>query len=474
MRKFLFLFFLLFAIAGLSGQSKIKVHLPGAENMLAYVWTYSDYISYTKTAIGTYNIDSKGNLEFTIYPGGLKPVYIQINFFHITFFVEKGKNYEVAVVPIDYSDLAYFPKSSITYLMPERKIIKPAKKDFNKGLTEVNRLFAEFTDSNYLALIRGFNTPLLVDSFTRVVNNFVDSFDNKNLRGYTDYQLAELGLLSHRLSNKMVVDSFFANGKLDLNNPYSMRFFNSYWSNYLMMKGTGYTPFQLDSVINRVRSYAALSALLGNDPLLQDSLLRELVIIRNIPQLYTNRRFNKKALEDILSDISGSKLSKAHQFIATNVRKQMLARNTGSPAFDFSFITTEGDTIKLKSFEGKYLYLNIWDTDCPECLAEMELTKELYQDFDDIIDFVSISVDGDTAFMRKYIEEREFQWTFAHIGTNFQFLYDYQVDILPRYILIDKNGRSEMWNAPAPSKHFSDIFLKMLNDKKGNLNLEQR
>jgi hypothetical protein len=48
------------------------------------------------------------------------------------------------------------------------------------------------------------------------------------------------------------------------------------------------------------------------------------------------------------------------------------------------------------------------------------------------------------------------------------------VDILPRYILIDKNGRIEMWNAPAPSKHFSDIFLKMLNDKKGNLNLEQR
>jgi thiol-disulfide isomerase/thioredoxin len=474
MRKYLLLFFLLFGGVTAISQSKISVHLPGAENMKAYVWTYSDYVSYSKTPIGIYDIDSKGNLEFKFYPGELKPVYIQINFFHITFFVEKGKDYKVAVEQLDYSNPDYFPKNSIAYLIPETKITKPENADFNKGLIKINRMFAEFTDSNYLALIRGFNTPLLVDSFTRVVEHFVDSFGNKNLRGYADYQLAELGLLSHRFSNEMVVDSFFTNGKPDLHNPYSMRFFNSYWSNYLLMKGTGYSPFQLDSVINHVRSYAALSALLGKDPLLKDSVLRELVIIRNIPQLYTNRRFNKKALEDILSDISGSKLRKEHQFIATNVRKQMLARNTGSPANDFSFTTLDGDTINLKSFEGKYLYLNIWNTDCPECLAEMELTKELYQDFDDIIDFVSISVDGDTAFMRKYIAQREFQWTFAHIGTGFQFLYDYQVDILPRYILIDKKGRIEMWDAPAPSKHFSDIFLKMLNDKKGNLNLEQR
>ncbi len=237
------------------------------------------------------------------------------------------------------------------------------------------------------------------------------------------------------------------------------------------MKGKGYSPFQIDSVINKEQSYQALSALLAKDPLLKDSVLRELVIIRNIPQLYANRKFNKKALINILYDISGSKVKTEHQIIASNVRKQLTSLQVGSPAPDFEFIDIKGNKFKLSDFEGYYVYLNVWNTECPDCLAEMQYTKELFEEYDDIIVFISISVDADTSVMKEYIEHREFAWTFAHIDQNYTFLNNYHISILPRYILINKEAEIEMLNAPSPSNHFSDYFLKMLNDKKGNLKI---
>ena len=474
MRTLFISFLIIFSLQAALSQSRIKVFMPGAEHKTAFVWTYTDYISYTKKVIGYFPVSAKGSIDFKVYAGNLMPVYVQIDFVRINFFIEPGKNYEIRIEKTDYSKPELFPKSSIGYLSPVFRIVKPEKQDFNKGMKHAAKLFAEFVDSNYLALVRGLNTKFLVDSFANVIETYADSFDNKNLDDYIGFQMAELRLLNHDYSEAMVVKQFFDSKKMNLHNPFVMRYFNSFWSNYLVMKGKGYSPFQLDSVINREQSYAALSALLENDPLLKDDTLRELVIIRNIPQMYANRRFDRKALADILSDISASKLRKEHQFIATNVRKEMLQRQAGSPAPEFGFIDLAGDSIDLKKYEGMYVYLNIWDTECPECLAEMEYEKELYEDFDDIIAFVSISVDADTAFMRQYVKSREFKWQFAHIDTQLKFLYDYRVDVLPRYILINKEGKIEWWNAPAPSKHFQDMFLKMLNDKKGNLNLEQR
>ena len=473
MKKTLLLFFAFLLSAALTAQSNIRIHFPGAGKQKAIVWTYADYISYTKKFLGTYDIDANGDFEFKNYAGSVKPLYVQVKFMRFSFFAEPGKDYVIQVRKTDFNNPELYPKNTIAYIDPGYSIIKPRDRELNQGLEQVNEMFSSFVDSNYLFLIRGQNTKHLVDSFAGIITHLTDSFHNRFLDDYVDFQMAELRLLNHDYSYRMVVDKFFSGKKLDLNNPYLMKFFNSFWSNYLTTKAQGFSPTQLDSVINHVQSYQALSALVGRDPLLKDSILRELVIIRNIPQMYSGRRFTKNALVDILSDIARSNLRREHQFIATNVRKRMLQRQTGSPAPDFRFTTIDGKEITLERLKGKYVYLNIWNTECEQCLAEMEYTKELYQDFDDIIAFVSISVDQDTAFMSKYAREREYQWSISPIGDELKFLYDYNVDVLPRYILLDKKGRIEMWNAPAPSNHFSDYFLKMLNDKKGNLELQR-
>lgn len=470
-RFFISFLLFLFTLSAFS-QSKIKVHFPGAENQTIHIWTYEDYISHTKKDLGTYKVNRKGNFSVELTFKHPTPIYIQVQYMRLQLFIEPQRDYEIDIDPIDFSNRDYYPKTVIGFLSPNFKITKPIEHELNEGIQGVKKLFSAFVDSNYLSLVRGQNTHALVDTFSRELDNYVNSFGNKYLHDFVDYQLVELRLLSREYSNKMVVDKYFASGKLNLDDPYAMNFFNTFWSNYILMKGKEYSPFQLDSVINKEQSYQALSALLSHDPLLKDSILRELVIIRNIPQLFANQNFSKKALIHILYDISRSKISAQHREIATNMSQRMSSLQLGNDAPDFKFTDLHGNPFQLSDFEGKYIYLNIWNTECPDCLADMEYTKELFEEFDDIIVFISISVDADTSYMHNYIKSREFQWTFAHLDNNFKFLTDYSVSNLPRYILLNKEGKIEMLHAPSPSNHFSDYFLKMLNDKKGNLRLK--
>ena len=467
--KFFLSIILLMIISLGFSQSRIKVHFPGAEKKTAHVWGYSDFISFTKTELNVIQIDKKGNFEFKIYLNNPKPIFIQVDFTRIQLYIEPKRDYIIEINAVDFRDAELYPKNVIGYLSPEFKIIEPTEHELNRGLEKSKELFSSFVDSNYLSLIRGQNVKFLVDSFANVVDTFLANYNNQYLKNYVEPEMAQLRLLSHDYSQKMVVDKYFAGKNLNLDDPNAMGFFNSFFSNYLLTKGKGYTFLQLDSVINIQRSYQALFALLDNDPLLSDPVLRELVIIRNVQQLYSNRKFDQSAILDILSDISRSKLRTEHRKIATNVRKRLITYEKGSKVPDFEFVDIEGQSFKLSDFEGMYVYINVWDTECESCLAEMEFTKTLFEDFDDVIKFISISVDANDEVMKSYIKSREFQWTFAPLGENYQFLNDFEIGTLPRYILIDKEGKIENINAPSPSNRFSDYFLKMLNDKKGNL-----
>jgi hypothetical protein len=69
-----------------------------------------------------------------------------------------------------------------------------------------------------------------------------------------------------------------------------MDFFSSFWSKYLLVKLTGLRYGELDSVVN-LGSYSSLTRLVEKDPLLKDVQIREMVIMRNIIQMYSSYRF---------------------------------------------------------------------------------------------------------------------------------------------------------------------------------------
>lgn len=121
---------------------------------------------------------------------------------------------------------------------------------------------------------------------------------------------------------------------------------------------------------------------------------------------------------------------------------------------------------KLKDLEGKYVYIDIWATWCGPCIAEIPDLKEKEKKYHDKnIEFVSISIDEmkDNDKWKKIVEEKELGGIqlLADNAWKSQFVKDYKINGIPRFILIDPSGKIVSADAPRPS---DDKLVKTFDD----------
>lgn len=461
----------LFLLIGMAAQSKtqIQVHFPGSKGHKAFLWVYEDLVSYREILLGETISDSHENILFSLNNKNIITVKIQVEFFKIEFFVKPNASYVIEMDTVDMSNRDFYPKQIIGYLSPNFSITQPTKNEINAEMESVNRAFADFFDSNYVYLYQNRLPQQSLSKFMKDIDSLRMASSSDFVKRHIDIQKSQLNLMLRKTGTPLIVKEYFNGDKIAYNDKIYMDFFNSFWSKYLLVGIQGLRYGTLDSVINNARSYNALIRLIKNDPLLKDPKLRELVVLRNLIEMYSDWRFNKAAIQDILSDISAKGLTPENKMIAVNIRKSLMQYDN-KKAPDFKLPDMEGNEWFTKeSFNDKYVYLNIWNEKCPKCLANMDYEKELFLDMDDIIYFVSVYVGPDTATAKKVIKKRDYNWTQLYYNEDFEFLKNYKMELFPYYILLDKEGKIEWFPAKLPSENFSDFFIEMLNKKKGNL-----
>lgn len=128
--------------------------------------------------------------------------------------------------------------------------------------------------------------------------------------------------------------------------------------------------------------------------------------------------------------------------------------NTVSPSFDY--VNFKGGKTKLEDLRGKYVYIDVWATWCGPCRAEIPHLKKIEEKYHNKkIEFVSISVDTkkDYEKWKKFVTEKELGGIqlFADSDWNSQFIKEYNINGIPRFILIDPQGKIVNANADRPS-----------------------
>jgi len=141
---------------------------------------------------------------------------------------------------------------------------------------------------------------------------------------------------------------------------------------------------------------------------------------------------------------------------------QVLRKGKDSPEFDYENFV--GGNTKLKEFRGKYVYIDVWATWCGPCKAEIPSLKEKEAKYHGKnLEFVSLSIDQENArkTWRDMIEEKELGGTqlIADNAWESQFVQDYQIKGIPRFILVDPEGKIVSADAPRPS---DDAFDKKM------------
>ncbi len=136
----------------------------------------------------------------------------------------------------------------------------------------------------------------------------------------------------------------------------------------------------------------------------------------------------------------------------------------GDVSPDFNFVNYKGGMTSLKDLRGNYVYIDVWATWCGPCKQQIPYLKKLEEEFKNKpIKFVSISVDDArrNGGSRKKAEEKWRKFVkdnklggiqlFSDAGWQATFIKKYGIRGIPRFILIDKEGKILDPNAARPN-----------------------
>jgi cytochrome c biogenesis protein CcmG, thiol:disulfide interchange protein DsbE len=149
--------------------------------------------------------------------------------------------------------------------------------------------------------------------------------------------------------------------------------------------------------------------------------------------------------------------------------------DAGSRAPDYTAFSLAGDSVRLSSFAGDVVLLNIWATWCAPCVYEMPALQRLHDELAPAgLRIVAVSVDAPAgafgAFGQPGGNVREFR---DRYGLSFKILHDpsgriqsrYQVNGLPTTFIIDREGRIQRkilgardWDAPRFANELRELL----------------
>lgn len=143
-----------------------------------------------------------------------------------------------------------------------------------------------------------------------------------------------------------------------------------------------------------------------------------------------------------------------------------LRKGATSPVFS-NYENHKGGTTSLSDLKGKYVYLDIWATWCAPCKAEIPFLKEIEKEYHNKnIEFVSISVDKKEAYdtWKNMVTSENLGGIQLYADNNFEsdFIMEYGINAIPRFILVDPDGNIVDANTLRPSNpKLKELFSEL-------------
>jgi thiol-disulfide isomerase/thioredoxin len=143
-----------------------------------------------------------------------------------------------------------------------------------------------------------------------------------------------------------------------------------------------------------------------------------------------------------------------------------LGKGKESPVF-VNYENFKGGKTSLSDLKGKFVYVDVWATWCAPCKAEIPFLKSLEKEYaGKNIEIVSISVDKPEAYetWKKMVADEKLGGIQLYADKDFesQFILDYGINAIPRFILIDTVGNIVDADAPRPSDpKLKELFTEL-------------
>lgn len=136
--------------------------------------------------------------------------------------------------------------------------------------------------------------------------------------------------------------------------------------------------------------------------------------------------------------------------------------------YDFLLINETGETVDARDLKGKTVFMNIWATWCPPCVAEMPSINKLYANFKDNpnVAFIMISHDREFETAINWVKKKEFDFPIYQLKTRLPDIYE--TGVVPSTFVISPEGKIVVSNtglANYNSRRFRKFMEKLSSEE---------
>ena len=437
----------------------------GPGNMIG-VYAYTDYITYTEKKLTETITGDSGKFSMTIEIDKISWVMLKCENLHGFIFATPGKKSEVFFPARDKETMV---SSEAHYEVPVSIWVDDST-DMNFLAADYNKHFDFFwgdsTSNKYIEFVAGQSAEVL-DSFHNEMTRHYRWVTNPYFSTWLEYGFASMENATFQ-SEVRTASRYLVNKPIIYDNHEYMNFFNNFFDGFVYRWSMRKQGAGIYSAINIQVSYDSAMVAMRNLPYMKNDTLRELVLLKGLVDLYYNMSYDPRNVIAVAQQAGIASPIREHREIARNIVQMFSKLRVGSMANHFTGLNSKGEKFDpLEMYKGKYVYLYFYASWNVNSLNEMRYMAELQKKYGKTIQFVSISLDDDTAAWHKFVKANpKYNWLNLHYDFDTRIKDNYNLFGYPIGYIIDPDGKFYSSPADKPSGDLEYVLYRIQNPKK--------
>lgn len=449
--------------SSLSAQVNITIRgeVEGGAGKTVELYRYSDMLTRVEELVDRAVIAENRHFELHGYSNYPTLMFLQIEDYSQSFYVEPGREYEVYVPIFDW-DINEKKNIFLDPVALPLEFIGMPEGELNGLISDFEATVANYIDSHRFYFDSRFRPQRrYFDSLEAEVARLNPDTDNRFFNRYKTYKLAELKYSLQFESRRHLANRLVKGQPILYYDENYMSFFTTLFAG-AVSNGTAKIPIkQLARWVNELKLDVLLDSL-GTDSLLRHEQVRELAALEGLQEAYYDTRYYEGDKVVQMIDLLGARSKfPEHRQLAQRMSAHLRQGTSGSEVPSFTLPDIDRQPVSLDSLKGKWVYLSFVRVGDPSCLAEIETLSHFKDSIyakNDNVEFITIDCDREFQkmynFLRNSKRGRRCSWTWLHFDGNYKLLEHYQVVSYPHFILINPDGQLQYTVTPAPATGF--------------------
>ena len=298
--KILFcLIFPLLPFLMIAQTTRISGTAPGAEGRKIEVVGWSDLVTRLEKPLAQAIVDSTASFTLSFSNSKTISVFLAIDFHQGELFIEPGKTYNISIAPLNYNEMQevnpFVESQSLEITILENK-----PDELNALIQAFNKEYNVFVLENFNLLYQEKDKARLDTFRVKMMRKFHD-VKQSYFNDYVRYKLGSLEQVANVMGKSPMVKKYFYDSQILYDNVEYMDFFDEFFSKYITAASRPLKFLNYSAMIDGPNSYAALMKALETDTLLRRPQLRELVLLRNLMEMWDDPAYKQPGIGNVLS-----------------------------------------------------------------------------------------------------------------------------------------------------------------------------